>query len=211
MELQNRIETCLNLYRLKIRVKKLQCEEDIFTLPTPLDEYALFILNLKKPTNPSVMHYLRNNGGTAPILLILEPHFYPPELKTIYYLSYNDIIFKPFFPEEIMFRIYKLCDIWNEDKFFFSKENYFDYEKACFVCKEEKIHLGKKEALLLKLLLVKSPCVVTYEEIACYIYQGESVTGESVRSMVRQLRAKIPLNFIEALKGEGYRAFRKTD
>lgn len=101
VELQNRIETCLNLYRLKIRVKKVQHEEDIFTLSTPLDEYALFILSLKNPTNPSVMHYLRNNGGTAPILLILERSFYPPELKTIYYLSYNDIIFKPFFLKKL--------------------------------------------------------------------------------------------------------------
>jgi len=119
--LQNRIETCLNQYRLRINVHKFQHEEALLSHAESFCEYALFILNLANPLDPSLMHFVRNNGGDAPIMLILEPTFDPPKLKTLYYHSYNDIIFKPFFPEEIMFRIYKLCDIWNDDKFFSRK------------------------------------------------------------------------------------------
>ncbi|MBE0496806.1 MAG: response regulator transcription factor [Campylobacterales bacterium] len=209
--LQERIEACLNRYRLRINVHKVHSEEALLDHVGVLSEYALFALNLSNPLDPSLMHFLRNNGGDAPILLILEPTFDPPKLKTLYYHSYNDIIFKPFFPEEIMFRIYKLCDIWNDDKFFFSQETYFDCKHLQFIHGEEEITLGKKEALLLKFLLVKSPCVVSFADIVYYIYRGESVSEDCIRSLVRQLRGKIPLNFIETVKGEGYRVVKRGE
>jgi len=63
----------------------------------------------------------------------------------------------------------------------------------------------------LKFLLVKSPCVVSFQDITYYIYRGESVNEDCIRSLVRQLRAKIPLSFIETVKGEGYRVVKRGE
>jgi len=70
---------------------------------------------------------------------------------------------------------------------------------------EEEIVLGKKEALLLKLLFVKVHHIVSSAEIEYYVYQDEAISEERIRSLVRQLRAKIPLDLIETVKGLGYR------
>jgi len=206
-ELADSIDTYLNQLRLKMKIKKVQKEEAIFEEDvSSLSSYALFILNLKNPIDPSIMHYLRENGVDVPILLIIESNFDPKNFKTLYYLSYEDIIVKNFSPQEIAFRIYKLCDIWNDDTFFVTKDIYFDFKHAKFINHEEEVVLGRKEALLLKLLFMKSHHIVSSHEIEYYVYQDEAVSEERIRSLVRQLRAKLlPFHFIETVKGEGYK------
>ncbi len=210
-ELANEIDKALNRLRLKMDVKKVQNEEDLFNEDAvALASYNLFILNLKNPTDVCTMKFLREHGSDAPILLILEPNPEPTIFKTLYYLSYESVIVKDFLPEEIIFSIYKLCDIWNDDNFFLSKDVYFDFQHCKFINHEEEVILGKKEALLLKLLSIKSPHVTSFNDIACYVYQGEIASEERIRSLVRQLRAKIPLDFIETHKGEGYKIVNKV-
>lgn len=205
-EFADNIDTFLNQLRLKLKIKKVHKEEAIFEEDVALfPNYSLFILNLKNPMDPSIMHYIREHGGDAPILLIIEPTFDPQNFKTLYYLSYDDIIVKNFTPAEIAFRIYKLCDIWNDDTFFITKEIYFDFKHAKFVNHEEEIVLGRKEALLLKLLFVKCHHIVSSHEIEYYVYQDEAVSEERIRSLVRQLRSKLPHDLIETVKGEGYK------
>jgi len=206
-ELADSMDVYLNSLRLKMKIKKVKNEEALFAedvslLPT----YALFILNLKNPVDPTIMHYLREHGVDVPILLIIEPTFDTKDFKTLYYLSYDDMIVKPFTPQEIAFRIYKLCDIWNDDTFFVTKDVYFDFKHAKFVNRDEEVILGRKEALLLKLLFMKSHHVVSSHEIEYYVYQDEAVSEERIRSLIRQLRAKLlPFHFIETVKGEGYK------
>ena len=204
--LADTIDIFMNQLRLKMKMKKIQTEEEVFQEGSDLADYSLFILNLKNPTDPSIMKFIRQNGGDAPILLILENEVNPRMLQTLYYLSYDDLIVKDFAPEVIAFRIYKLCHIWNDDVFCLSKEVCFDFKNALFIHQEEKTFLGKKEALFLKYLLAKSPHVVSFEEIECYVYHNEVISQERVRSLVRQLRAKLlPFHFIETVKGEGYK------
>jgi len=112
---------------------------------------------------------------------------------------------KDFLPEEITFSIYKLCDIWNDNNFFIAKDVYFDVQNAKFVYHDHDILLGKKETLLLKHLFLKSSHIVSFNEIASYVYHDEIVSEERMRSLVRQLRSKIPFNLIETIKGEGYK------
>lgn len=204
--LADSIDTYLNQLRLKMKIKKVQKEEAIFEEDVAsLSTYSLFILNLKNPTDPSTMHYIREHGGDAPILLVIEATIEPHNFKTLYYLSYDDMIVKNFSPQEIAFRIYKLCDIWNDDTFFVTKDIYFDFKHAKFIKHEQEIVLGRKEALLLKLLFVKSHHIVSSHEIEYYVYQDEAVSEERIRSLVRQLRSKIPHDLIETVKGEGYK------
>ena len=205
-ELADSIETYLNQLRLKMKIKKVKSEKAIFEEDVAtLSHYSLFILNLTNPTDPSIMHYLRKHGADAPLLLIIESHFDPRKFRILYYFSYNDMIVKPFTPQEIAFRIYKLCNIWNDDTFFVSKDVFFDFKHSKFMYHEEEIVLGKKEALLLKLLFVKVHHIVSSAEIEYYVYQDEAISEERIRSLVRQLRAKIPFDLIETVKGLGYR------
>lgn len=195
----------LNECRLKMEIHWLEKEEELTQMESFAD-YSLFVLNLSEPTNPCTMKLIRSRGGYAPLMLILEAGIDRSAFKTLYYLSYDDIMVKNFLPEEITFKIYKLCGVWNDDLFFISNHVYFDFRKSRFYNKKEEIYLGKKEALLLRILLLKAPHSVSHEEIACFVYSDEIPSEERIRSLVRQLRSKLPSPLIECIKGEGYRA-----
>lgn len=91
-EFAESIDICLNSLRLKMKIKKVKneeaiLEEDVSLLPT----YSLFILNLKNPIDPTMMHYLRENGVDVPIMLIIEPSFDPKHFKTLSIISHMTI------------------------------------------------------------------------------------------------------------------------
>lgn len=205
-ELRKEIVNQLNKYRLKINVNDIGDEKKIFEEDfSSLNLYSLFVLNLKNPEDTKVLNLIRSSGTTAPILLILEKDVSPHIFRKIYYLSYDNVIRKDFYSQEIIFHIYKLCDIWNDDIFFISKKIYFDYKNSIFVYNDSQIHLGRKEALLLKFLFVKNSHIVSFDEIIYYVYDNEIIKEERIRSLVRQLRVKLPIRIIETVKGEGYR------
>jgi len=204
INLQHKIDTCLNQCRLKIDVKKTQNEHDIFDEEPFLEEYSLFILNLKNPADTKILDFIRTNGKLAPVLLILESTLSPQIFQTLSSFSYDDIIIKNFTVEEIVYRIYKLCHIWNDTIFYITHDICFDFKKRMFIFHQEHIALGKKEALLLKCLFLKSHGVTSCDEIISFVYQNEIVSQERIRALIKQLRDKLPYDLIKTLHGKGY-------
>lgn len=209
--LRDAIELCLNQCRLKMHVKKIGTIEEFTNEVSSFANYSLFIINIKDPTDSQTIDFIRENGGLAPVLLIMEPQIDALLLKTVYYLSYDDIIIKTFTPEEMVFRIYKLCHIWNDNIFFLGNDINFDCKKGIFTFKEEYILLGKKECKLLKYLILKSPGVLSCDEIISFVYENEIVSQGSIRALVKQLRNKLPFDLIQTVKGEGYQILHLKD
>ncbi|WP_333805656.1 winged helix-turn-helix domain-containing protein [Sulfurospirillum sp.] len=204
INLQNEIDRCLNKCRFKIDVKKTQNEHDIFDEISTLESYSLFILNLQNPADTKILDFIRTNAKVVPILLILESDMSPQIFQTLSSYSYNDIIIKKFSVEEIVYRIYKLCHIWNNNVFYPCKGICFDFKKRMFIFKDNHTVLGKKEALLLKYLFLKSHGVITCAEIVSFVYENEIVSNDRIRALVKQLRDKLPCDLIRTLHGKGY-------
>ncbi len=202
--LAQRIKEYLCSTRIRFDVKIISKEEDLSKDLAFLKACSIFVLNLKNPKDIKIKNFIRENISEAPILLILEKNINPSIFKELYYLSYDDVITKDFFPEEITFRIYKLCKIWNDDIFFISNEIYFNYKVRKFYYKEKEILLGKKESRLLKLLFMKAPSIVSFEDINYYVYIDNMISQEKVRSLVKEVRKKIIIDLIKTKKGEGY-------
>jgi len=211
INLQNEIDTCLNQCRLKIEVHKTHNEHDIFDEELFLDDYDLFILNLKNPADTKILDFIKTNGNSAPVLLILEPDISPQIFHTLSSLAYNDIIIKKFSVEEIVYRIYKLCHIWNDNMFYLANGICFDFIKRLFMFHEEHIVLGKKEALLLKCLFLKSHGITSCDEIVALVYHNEIVSQERIRALVKQLRDKLPYDLIRTFSGKGYQIVNHFD
>ncbi|RXJ69543.1 transcriptional regulator [Halarcobacter ebronensis] len=203
LELVKKIKFFINCYRSKIEIIAIKSEEELLQKEDSFSQYALFILNLNDPLEKKILKKIRKYSN-VPILLVLEKNIDLELLKEIYYLSYDDIIIKDFSPYEMVFRVYKLCNIWNEENFYIAKNSYFNFKDSVFVYGNKSIKLGNKEALLLKFLFMKNSRAVSVEKIIEYVYQNEIVTNERVRSLVRQLRMKIPIPLIKTIKGEGY-------
>ena len=100
-------------------------------------------------------------------------------------------------------KIEKLCQIKN-DKIYFDENSYFDFISATITINDQEIRLTKKEKLLMNLFLSKKNQVITYETIENYVWEGNFVTLESIRSLIRRLRKILDKEFIQTVIDTGY-------
>ena len=129
----------------------------------------------------------------------------PSVFKRIYYARVNDFIIKPFCPEEFLFHVFRLCKVLLGSKFELKNGLVFDKDSLCVRKESEVIYLGKKESQLLEILCKNSPHVVTYDEIDHHLYKNETLSQECIRSLVREIRAKIPNICLKTIRGTGYK------
>ena len=60
-------------------------------------------------------------------------------------------------------------------------------------------------SLLLELFLEKKNKIVTYQEIENYVWEGDYVSSESIRSLIRRLRKIFENKYIETVIDVGYK------
>lgn len=81
---------------------------------------------------------------------------------------------------------------------------YDSFDKILFLDKES-VRLTKSELLLLDLLVRNYPRGVTYQEIENFIWSDGGMSIEALRTLVRALRKKLPIDIIENVSGVGYK------
>ena len=65
-------------------------------------------------------------------------------------------------------------------------------------------HLSRKEKLLLNVLISEKGKVVTFDKIQAMVWEGNFASLDSIRSLMRRLRKKIPYECIETVVDVGY-------
>jgi DNA-binding response OmpR family regulator len=147
-------------------------------------EFDLWIIdiNLSNENGLDILPFL--NGKKIVITASIDLN----HIKKAYKNGADDFIRKPFFPEELLYKIEKLFP-----KTITIKNHILDVKKQTF----NNIKLSKKETLFLTLFQNKD--FATFEEIKEKIDK----TDNSLYIFISRLKKKIPLNF-ENIKGEGY-------
>ncbi len=84
-------------------------------------------------------------------------------------------------------------------------ECYFDEYNKTIVCKNEVFQLRTKESLLLELLLKNTRRYVTYEEIEHVVWQNSSMSKDALKTVIRDLKNKLPHGVLKNLSGTGYK------
>ena len=85
-------------------------------------------------------------------------------------------------------------------------ENYiYDYDKKELRYKDEIELLNKKEISFFELLIRNQNRIVSYEELQDKVWIDDVMTDSALRSLVRNLRKKLPTDIIFNLSGIGYR------
>ncbi|CAD7289234.1 response regulator transcription factor [Campylobacter suis] len=193
------------LYRFNFRIVEFQNEREIIADFDAGSRYDLYVFELKsKNINLNLVKFIRDNENFTPIMLILDERR-PEVFKKIYYARVDGFIVKPFLPDEIIFHFFKLTKSLLGTRFEFENGLVFDRSTLLITYDQEKIYLGKKEAMLLESLGKNSPHVVTFSELEYFIYHGENISQDRLRSLVRELRAKLPIDIIKTVRGVGYR------
>jgi DNA-binding response OmpR family regulator len=70
---------------------------------------------------------------------------------------------------------------------------------------KDEIHLGNKSKRLLYYLSKYRGETKSYKEISDYVYDGEDVSLDRLRHLLKRVRDTISKDSIEAIKGIGYR------
>lgn len=81
----------------------------------------------------------------------------------------------------------------------------YDYDNITLRYKEQAIILNKKEMLFFELLISNQNRIVYYEELQENVWGEDVMTDSALRSLVRNLRKKLPTDIINNLSGVGYK------
>lgn len=84
-------------------------------------------------------------------------------------------------------------------------EIYFDTFNKNLVIKDEIVKLRAKEILFLELLIKNKNRYVTYEEIENYVWRESVMTKDALKTLVKNLKTKIPKDLILNLTNSGYK------
>lgn len=81
----------------------------------------------------------------------------------------------------------------------------FDMYNQTLLNKEEIVKLRTKELDLILLLLKNRNRYVTYEEIENYVWKDSAMSKDALKTLMKNLKSKLPKDIISNLSGTGYR------
>ena len=86
-----------------------------------------------------------------------------------------------------------------------SQHTFFDRYNQTLMCDGEIVALRTKELQLLNLLLKYKNRYVTYSEIENHIWRESVMSADALKTLIKNLKAKLPPNLISNLSGTGYK------
>jgi len=126
-------------------------------------------------------------------------------LKEAYKSGCNDYVRKPFDIEELEIRIEHLVKGNEDQRIPISQRYSFDMKNEILYDRNREVPLSPRERRLLYLLLKHRGHTVSKESIKTYLWDDQEVCDNTLRTTVKKLRNKLGENFIENLRGTGYR------
>jgi two-component system response regulator VanR len=81
----------------------------------------------------------------------------------------------------------------------------YDWNQKLLFHDDMMISLTKKEILFLELLFKNINTITSFEELQSVVWQDNIMTDNALRSLIRNLRKKLPKDFIVNLSGVGYK------
>ena len=126
-------------------------------------------------------------------------------LKAAYRTGGSDYVRKPFDIEELELRIEHLVKGSGTRRIRLSEQYSFDMKNEILYHRDREVPLSQRERRLLYLLLKHRGHTVSKETIKSYLWEDQEVCDNTLRTTLKKLRDKLEENFIENLRGIGYR------
>ena len=120
-------------------------------------------------------------------------------------LNINHYILKPVNSQNLLTGIIKGLGTKLTQNLVFSKECYFDTKQFILIYKEKEIHLRKREKEFLILLYNNKNQVVNYTQIEEHIWKDKSMSASALKTFIKELRQKLPLELIHNIPQTGYK------
>ncbi|MCF6207021.1 MAG: response regulator transcription factor [Sulfurovum sp.] len=169
--------------------------------------YDLLLLDVNVPSIDGfeILQYLRDIGNTTPAVYITSLAGID-DLKKGFALGADDYLKKPFDLEELKVRIERIAKSNHlQDEIVFDGIRFIP--KAHQIIMEDKVvEMRQKEAQVLEYFVRNQGKIVSCEEIIENIWHDEHIpTHATIRTYIKNLRKILDKEYIENIKGEGYR------
>lgn len=142
--------------------------------------------------------------------LIALTHYVGRELLLeIVNLHFSSYLIKPVNKSELLNALQKVSKKISKKKITYLMENCFwnSNTKSLFY-QDKQIFLTKREQKLFQLLIEKNGMPSSDDEIFFYVWENDfdkTVTNASIRTLIKNLRKKIPIGLIKNVYGVGYK------
>ncbi len=147
---------------------------------------------------------IRKNDLTT-IVIMLTAYSSEEYLLNLINLNINHYILKPVVSDNLLSGIVKAFGNRLQKKVIFSEEMYFDMEKRELYFKNEKVLLRKRDKNFLLLLHENKNRVLTYSMIEEYIWKDKIMSMSALKTFIKELRQRLPIELIENVPQEGYK------
>jgi len=142
-----------------------------------------------------------NDSSTA--IIMLTAYSNEEYLLDLINLNINHFIIKPLNLKKLTEALLKYLQKQSEP-IYLGNNMFLDLDTRELHFKNEVIFLRKREKDFLKMLYEKKDLVVTYFEIERVLWMDKEMTEYALKSFIKDIRAKIPINIIKNVPQEGY-------
>lgn len=182
--------------------------EDIQSAANSIDNgYNCFILEMNAISAQKSLELLKSIRfyySKVPVLMLyFDESLDISLLKNAYTLGCDDVFKAPFCLEELEAKVNRLLNI-RKDIVSFGPHGTFDFSSGVLKIGTLQRHFSTKEKRLLSVLFSYKGTVVTFETIQSMVWEGEYANVESIRSLMRRVRQKIPFTCIKTIINTGY-------
>jgi DNA-binding response OmpR family regulator len=166
--------------------------------------FSCFILDVNVPNIDGIriLQKIRKYYEDVPIIIIsatVELEI----IKSAYDFGCNDYLKKPFFIDELLIKVDKLCKIPKKE-IIIDNDCSFNFNDRIINSQNKKISLTKKESLMMNLFLMNKNKLVSFENIQNYVWEGEYTSLDAIRTLIKRLRKKLTKQYIHASSNSGY-------
>jgi DNA-binding response OmpR family regulator len=169
---------------------------DIIVIDLLISNALNFIKEVRKRDEKVIIMALTRDSSVKTLMDIVE-------------LSFSSYLLKPISQNELKSELIKVAkNINDKDKIVLPRFCQWDIKSKTLFHKDEVISLTKRESKLFELLIQKQGKFCSDDEILYFVWSDDfdsSVSKSSIRTLIKNLRRKLPKGLIENQYGVGYK------
>lgn len=189
--------------------------ELIYEASNAHDAYKLYLkykpdiiitdIQMPKVSGLDLVQRIREKDSLTQIIIISAYSHKEYLLKSIE-LSLVKYLIKPVSENDLISTLNICCKNIVKESIYILKDKYsFDYVNKNLYIDKTLIKLRAKEIALLELLLKNKNRYVSYEEIEAYVWCDDVMSKDAIKTLVKNLKGKLPQASISNLSGSGYK------
>ena len=160
--------------------------------------------------------------GFALLEILHETHVYTPvifisamvdieDISRAFSLGAYDYLKKPFHLKELWLRIERIAsqlESHHRQHIVLSQNYSYEKEKNLLYYYDKPQNLTKKQLLILELLCRNIDMIVSFDKFRSFVWNHEPVDNATIRAEISRLRRTLKEDFIQNIKGIGYKVGR---